>query len=426
MKPSITFEWIVLVFISTVLIVIGFVLEKHVLVILSFPSTVLAFGSLVRPVRVPDLSVTRKLDSARILDGESARVEIRVGNTGSSECYLSVRSFAGAPPCALELITVRLCPGGEVVIIHNLELARGRRRLPPIELRIRDEVGFRVLARTEEAPAELEVWPRSEQLAVPSLDRAATSLLPKIGQSMTERSGSGTEWLGVRNYSPGDPLRRLNWRAWARSRQLFTNDYSFERSLDVWIVLDARSRSYPSSPNPRLFEDSVSACATLAREITVQGHRVALYIYGGVIDDFVSLGTGPRHIERIMARLTSVSLVNRVAFSSLSKFPTQLVRPHQHLYLVSPLSRDDAQLIERLVVAGYRLTLVSPDPVGFREPSTPDDPTAQAALRIARLERAAELRSLTRSGCTVVDWKLGDSLMVAFRAAVERRTQWVR
>lgn len=421
MRASVTFEWTVLVLVSATLMLLGFVVDEHILVVLSLPSTLLALGSLVRPFSSPEISISMRSRPARISAGESTEIDILIENTGRSGCYLSMQSTVGSYSAQPESLALLLGPGQKVVTRHRTVLPRGRHRLPPIELRIFDDTGFRVILRRHESHDEVEVWPRSELLSPPELDRASVPPFPKIGQSATERSGSGTEWLGVRTYYAGDPLRRVNWRAWARTRQLYTNDYAFERSVEAWVVLDARSRSYPSRASLGLFEASVSACASLSRTLMAQGHRVALYVYGGAVDDFVPLGTGPRHVERVLARLSRVSRQAGVAFSSLSNFPTQLIRLHQLLYLVSPLVDGDAPLIERLSVAGYRITVVSPDPLAFRESELRKDEAGKAAWRIARIERTAELRFLARSGCIVVDWDPRDSLSLSFRQVGRRR-----
>ena len=55
----------------------------------------------------------------------------------------------------------------------------------------------------------------------------------------SERKGQSAEFMQHRQYLPGDDLRRLDWRVFARSDRLVTREYEEYTNLDVVIGLDA-------------------------------------------------------------------------------------------------------------------------------------------------------------------------------------------
>ena len=55
----------------------------------------------------------------------------------------------------------------------------------------------------------------------------------------SKRKGQSTEFMQHRQYMPGDDLRRLDWRVFARSDRLVTREYEEYTNLDVVIGLDA-------------------------------------------------------------------------------------------------------------------------------------------------------------------------------------------
>ena len=55
----------------------------------------------------------------------------------------------------------------------------------------------------------------------------------------SKRKGQSTEFMQHRQYLPGDDLRRLDWRVFARSDRLVTREYEEYTNLDVVIGLDA-------------------------------------------------------------------------------------------------------------------------------------------------------------------------------------------
>jgi len=74
-----------------------------------------------------------------------------------------------------------------------------------------------------------------------ALDRyalAAREMSAASGDRSARETGSSVEFQDFRPYQPGDELRAVDWRAYARSRRLVTRLYRAERTIDVHVVLD--------------------------------------------------------------------------------------------------------------------------------------------------------------------------------------------
>jgi uncharacterized protein (DUF58 family) len=84
-----------------------------------------------------------------------------------------------------------------------------------------------------------------------------TELPDRIGAHVGRRVGSGVEYADIRAYTPGDPLRAVNWPVSARRGSLHVTDRLGEQSADVVVLVD----TYPQPPGP----------ATEATERTVRG-----------------------------------------------------------------------------------------------------------------------------------------------------------
>jgi uncharacterized protein (DUF58 family) len=73
---------------------------------------------------------------------------------------------------------------------------------------------------------------------------AAQPLVRELEASVTApRAGSGTEIFGVREYRPGDALRRIHWRSTARRGELIVREFEPPGVQNLGIFLD----SHPSS-----------------------------------------------------------------------------------------------------------------------------------------------------------------------------------
>ena len=71
---------------------------------------------------------------------------------------------------------------------------------------------------------------------------ASASLSRSTGERLATEAGQSVEFHDFRPYQPGDELRYVDWRVYARTGRLYTRVYQAERTVDLHIVLDT-SRS---------------------------------------------------------------------------------------------------------------------------------------------------------------------------------------
>lgn len=77
------------------------------------------------------------------------------------------------------------------------------------------------------------------------LDRyalASRALSRTSGERLAREAGQSVEFHDYRPYQPGDELRAVDWRVYARTGRVMTRLYQAERTIDVHVLLDT-SRS---------------------------------------------------------------------------------------------------------------------------------------------------------------------------------------
>jgi len=138
------------------------------------------------------------------------------------------------------------------------------------------------------------------------------------GGYRTAHRGTGTDLVGLREYTEGDDARHIDWNVTARLNEPQLRVFTEDRELTVWLVLD-RSASMTVGAPGRGKDDVLSELAlVLARLFGRGGNRVGalLYdtgLYDTGLDDTrlhdtgavrtVPPGTGRRHALRIGAEL---------------------------------------------------------------------------------------------------------------------------
>jgi len=105
------------------------------------------------------------------------------------------------------------------------------------------------------------------------------------GNYRTAFRGVGLDFLDLREYEPGDDVRHIDWNVTARMDTPFVRQYSEDRELTAWLLLD-RSRSMGFGPIDRPKELVLSELATVvARVLTRGGNRVGAILFDSEIEE---------------------------------------------------------------------------------------------------------------------------------------------
>ena len=131
------------------------------------------------------------------------------------------------------------------------------------------------------------------------------------GGYRTAHRGTGTDLVGLREYTEGDDARHIDWNVTARLNEPQLRVFTEDRELTVWLVLD-RSASMTVGPPGRGKDDVLSELAlVLARLFGRGGNRVGALLYDTGAVRTVPPGTGRRHALRIGAELARTTDAGR-------------------------------------------------------------------------------------------------------------------
>jgi uncharacterized protein (DUF58 family) len=133
---------------------------------------------------------------------------------------------------------------------------RGRYLLGPLSLHATDPLGMFFFYHQLREQTEVLVLPAP--LPLPAMDSTRGALYAAAGVHSAPVRGDSVEFLGIREYAPGDPLRRVDWKHSARYGDLFVRDFERFTQTEVCVVLD-RSPAMRQIPNS--FETMVKAAS---------------------------------------------------------------------------------------------------------------------------------------------------------------------
>lgn len=405
------------------LVLLALAMQSWQVVLLALPPIiVLALGSLSPPPS-PRLLAVRTLSQERTDTRREVDVEVVVRNAGPA---LDLVEIVDILPASLEVVggtnhgVLSLEAGGTARLAYAVRgPVKGDFVIGPVRARSFDPLGLGVEDAVIDLRSRLVVAPTTEDLRRGPLQPRRTR--PWFGQVASRRIGAGTEFWGIREYLPGDEVRRINWKASARFDRLLTNEYEGERTADVVIVVDARREALVGSETDNPIEHSVRAALGIADRVLAAKNRVGLIVQRQVID-WVPLAFGRKQLYRILEHLIHVTPGGDWPFSYVSVVLSRFFPRNSLVVLITPLQdRGALGAVTDLVARGYDVAVVSPSGLEIERRLRPPAETDQVAYRILLMERANRIAQLRRVA-QVVDWDPAQPLALALR----RTEAWPR
>ncbi|MFP4054623.1 MAG: DUF58 domain-containing protein [Phycisphaerae bacterium] len=128
------------------------------------------------------------------------------------------------------------------------------------------------------------------------------------GIALTSHVGERPEYIGNRNYRPGDPFRRVDPRAWARLGTPVVKEYQEEYYCRIALVLDTYVPRRRGKRGKRGFDDleaGVSMTAAVADALSKGEHIIDLFAAGPDLYVFRS-GRHTAHLDNVLEILACV------------------------------------------------------------------------------------------------------------------------
>ena len=119
------------------------------------------------------------------------------------------------------------------------------------------------------------------------------------GGYRTPYRGSGMDFAGLREYVETDDARHIDWNATARLNAPQVREFTEERDLTVWLVLDRSASMAAGAPGRGKHDVLAELALLLARLFGRGGNRVGALIHDGASARIVPTGTGRAHALRI-------------------------------------------------------------------------------------------------------------------------------
>lgn len=245
-------------------------------------------------------SLTAERETSRTVAdvGDTVEVVVRVRNTGVLpipwclvEDLLPRDALMFEPPNlgqrGRRTKLMMLAPRSTTELRYELECnLRGYYQIGPTVLETGDLFGLHRRYRVAAAPHFLMVYPK----AIPLLGYDVRSRRPLGDVRLTHRLFEDpTRIAGVRPYAAGDSIRRVHWRASARTGVLHSKVFEPSAVAGMTLLVDFHQLSHDRRHEPVRSELAITAAASLSQAVYEMGQQVGLVTNGRDAADRIRL-----------------------------------------------------------------------------------------------------------------------------------------
>lgn len=160
--------------------------------------------------------------------------------------------------------------------------------------------------------------------------------------------GFSVEFSEYRQYTPGDDLRFLDWRVYARSDRYYIKKFEDETNLRCHLVLDqSKSMTFGSGAYTKL-DYATTLAGTLAYFLYLQGDAIGLLTFDEAVRQYLPARNRTGHLRQVMLHLDKPAGGVSTSIEAPLQRLVELIRKRGMIILISDLLAPIELLEKRL------------------------------------------------------------------------------
>jgi len=125
------------------------------------------------------------------------------------------------------------------------------------------------------------------------------------GQYKSVFRGSGMEFEEVREYSPGDEVKTIDWKVSARMGKPFIKLYKEEREVVVMLLVDMSASGKFGTSGMMKLETAAEIASILAFNAIKNNDKVGVILFTDRVEKYIPPKKGSSHIWRVIKEIFS-------------------------------------------------------------------------------------------------------------------------
>jgi uncharacterized protein (DUF58 family) len=239
-------------------------------------------------------------------------------------------------------------------------LRRGVLRFNGVTLARPDPLGLFRAFKTIPSPQSTLVLPKRYPL--PPIALPGTMKYQAGGIALASNVGQSDEFVALRDYRHGDPMRHIHWRSWAKAGKPVVREFEDEFFVRHALVLD----TFCDHPRTDVFEEAVSVAASFAYSVRTQESLLDLLFVGPQSYCFTA-GRGLARSDQMLEILASVQTCHDHLFLELEDLVLNHVKVVSGcICVLIAWNAERQKFVEKLIALGVPVLVLVIVPAGQR------------------------------------------------------------
>jgi uncharacterized protein (DUF58 family) len=238
--------------------------------------------------------------SERLSNGEANQVQLSIAN--KMPFVIKMQIIDELPMQMQERnmkIKKTLLPKETTEIKYSLTpTQRGSYNFGRILIYFQSQLGFVQRRQAIDAKENVNVFPSFSQLGTYSLMAQTTTT--EQGSKRMRKIGQSMEFEQIKNYVSGDDIRTINWKATARNGDLMVNNYTDEKSQQVYCIIDKGRLMKMPFNGLSLLDYAINATLALSNICLQKQDKIGLISFSNKMGSVIAADRKPVQRENIM------------------------------------------------------------------------------------------------------------------------------
>ncbi len=279
----------------------------------------------------------------RMSNNEENWIDLKLENLGRLKLRLNIREEL---PAQLNLrdfvIQQNLKPKAKVIHSYSVEpKIRGNYHFGNLNVFIRTFIGLIERRQIFKNAQELKVYPSFKDLKKYDLYTLKTT--SQYGIRKTRRIGHSLEFEQIKNYNRGDDMRHINWKSTAKREQLMVNQYTDEKSKEVYCLIDSGRNMRSPFHGLSLLDYAINSSLIILNNALQNHDKAGMLSFNKKVDQFLKAEQRPRHLHLVMEKLYAIQPEFKESnFFNLYGYVKRMISHRSLLFLFTNFKNWDA------------------------------------------------------------------------------------
>ena len=165
------------------------------------------------------------------------------------------------------------------------------------------------------------------------------------GHHKSPHKGSSVEFAEYRKYVPGDDIRLLDWRVYARTDRFYMKEFEADTNLRAYFVLDCSASMGFAAAGETKLAYARRMIALLAYMLVQQGDAAGLSCMGEGVVQEIPARRNPAHLRHIFDSLEKIKPQGKTAITGALHTLAEKIPQRSLVIVFSDLFTDTEELL---------------------------------------------------------------------------------